>query len=239
LPLLEKPVTVSRAEGDVHVYGNPHIHTSPLNGKTIAENICVGLKRNAPEHAEYFDQNLHRFIEEVDRRTFGDELVRLLGGKLMTNLAQKGKLIPFLENKQYRGQPLSAHLGGWMKAAESLRGLKIVAYHKNISYFAELFDIEIVDYLEPKPGIPPTPGHISAVIDKMRSQHIHILWAENYFDIGQVRKVSDRVGARPVIVALAPGGQPEMRTFFDMFDIWIRELSNAAQETDRPGPSSH
>ena len=126
-----------------------------------------------------------------------------------------------------------------MKAAESLRGLKIVAYHKNISYFAELFDIEIVDYLEPKPGIPPTPGHISAVIDKMRSQHIHILWAENYFDIGQVRKVSDRVGARPVIVALAPGGQPEMRTFFDMFDIWIRELSNAAQETDRPGPSSH
>lgn len=51
--------------------------------------------------------------------------------------------------------------------------------------------------------------------------------------------MSDRVGARPVIVALAPGGQPEMRTFFDMFDIWIRELSNAAQETDRPGPSSH
>ncbi|NLI48332.1 MAG: zinc ABC transporter solute-binding protein [Acidobacteria bacterium] len=155
LRLLETPVTISRAEGDVHIYGNPHIHTSPLNGKTIAENICVGLKRNAPEHAEYFDQNLKRFIEEIDRRTFGDELVRLLGGRVLTDLAQKGQLFSFLENKQYHGQPLSARLGGWMKAAEPLRGLKIVAYHKNISYFAELFNIEIVDYLEPKPGIPP------------------------------------------------------------------------------------
>ncbi|MBP7867535.1 MAG: zinc ABC transporter substrate-binding protein [Acidobacteria bacterium] len=235
LCLAEQPVTVSRAEGDVHIYGNPHIHTSPLNGKIIAENICVGFKRNAPEHAAYFDQNLKRFIDEVDRRTFGPELVKLLGGKLLTDLAQKGKLVPFLAGKQYHGQPLLGRLGGWMKEAEPLRGLKIVAYHKNITYFAELFGIDIVDYLEPKPGIPPTPGHITTVIEKMRAQNIRIMWAENYFDIGQVNKVAERVGAVPVVVALAPGGQPGMNTFFDQFDIWIQSLKKAVQETARKG----
>ncbi len=230
--IAETPITISRAEGDVHIYGNPHIHTSPLNGKTIAENICVGLRKNAPEHAAYFEQNLARFRNEVDRRTFGDELVRLLGGKVLTDLAQGGRLVPFLEKKTYQGRPLISRLGGWMKAALPLRGRKIVAYHKNITYFADLFGIEIVDYLEPKPGIPPTPGHIAHVVDRMRSEDVRVMWAENYFDVGQVRKVAERVGAVPVIVALAPGGQPGMDTFFDQFDIWIRDLNAAFEQAD-------
>jgi ABC-type Zn uptake system ZnuABC Zn-binding protein ZnuA len=232
LKILEAPVTISRAEGDVHIYGNPHIHTSPLNGKVIAENICVGLKRNAPEHSAYFDGNLARFKDEIDRRTFGAELVKLLGGKTLTDLAQGGRLIPFLEKKLYQGEPLIGRLGGWMKDGLPLRGRKIVAYHKNITYFSQLMGFEIVDYLEPKPGIPPSPGHISSVMEKMRSQDIKVLWAENYFDVGTVKKVADKVGAIPVIVSLAPGGQPEMRTFFDQFDIWIRELNRAFEKIE-------
>jgi zinc/manganese transport system substrate-binding protein len=227
LKILETPITVSRAEGDVHIYGNPHIHTSPLNGKTIAENICVGLKRNAPEFSEYFDKNLARFKDEIDRRTFGAELVKLLGGKTLTDLAQAGRLLPFLEKKQYKGKPLMEQLGGWLKEALPLRGKKLVAYHKNISYFSQLLGFEIVDYLEPKPGIPPTPGHIASVLDKMRAMNIKVMWAENYFDVAQVKKVAEKVGAIPVIVALGPGGQPGMNNFFDMFDIWIRELNKA------------
>jgi zinc/manganese transport system substrate-binding protein len=233
LKIIETPITISRAEGDVHIYGNPHIHTSPLNGKTIAENICVGLKRNAPEYSAEFDANLARFKDEIDRRVFGPELVKLLGGKTLTDLAQSGRLVPFLEKKQYKGRSLIERLGGWMKEALPLRGRKIVAYHKNISYFAQLFGIEIVDYLEPKPGIPPTPGHIAHVMDEMRQQNIRVMWAENYFDVGQVRKVADKVSAIPVIVALAPGGQPDIKTFFDQFTVWIRELRRAFQEVDQ------
>ena len=233
LKILETPVTVSRAEGDVHIYGNPHIHTSPLNGKIVAENICVGLKRTAPEHAAYFDANLEKFKAEVDRRTFGPKLVKLLGGKTLTKLAESGRLIPFLEKKQYKGKPLVELLGGWMKAAMPFRGRKIIAYHKNITYFAQLFGVDIVDYMEPKPGIPPTPGHISQVMDKMRAQNIRIMWAENYFDVAKVKKVAEKVDAVPVIVALGPGGQPGMDTFFDMFDIWISEMNRAVESVDK------
>ncbi|MBN1605660.1 MAG: zinc ABC transporter substrate-binding protein [Polyangiaceae bacterium] len=233
LKIIETPITVSRAEGDVHIYGNPHIHTSPLNGKIIAENICVGLKRNAPEYSAFFEQNLARFKNDIDRRTFGAKLVALLGGKTLTDLAQSGRLVAFLEKKQYKGKALIESLGGWMKEALPLRGRKIVAYHKNISYFSQLFGFEIVDYLEPKPGIPPTPGHIAAVMAKMRAQKIRVMWAENYFDVATVRRVADKVGAIPVIVALAPGGQPGMRTFFDQFDVWIRELNRAFSDADQ------
>lgn len=233
LKILDTPITLSRAEGDVHIYGNPHIHTSPLNGKVIAENICVGLSKNAPENAKFFENNLAHFKSEIDRRTFGPELVKLLGGKTLTDMAQNGRLIPFLKKKQYKGKALIDSLGGWLQAALPLRGNKLVAYHKNITYFAQLFDLDIVDYLEPKPGIPPTPGHIAHVMEKMRAQRIRVMWAENYFDVAQVRKVAEKVDAIPVIVALGPGGQPGMHSFFDMFDIWIRELNRAFAQAEK------
>ena len=227
LKIMETPVTVSRAEGDVHIYGNPHVHTSPLNGKVIAENICTGLKKNAPAHASYFEANLERFKKEIDDRTFGPELVKMVGGKTLSKLAERGKLIPFLEKKEYKGKKLIAYLGGWMKKSLAIRGLKIVAYHKNWSYFTALFGLEIVDYMEPKPGIPPTPGHVSSVIEKMKKNNIKVMLAANYFDVGKVRSVAKRVDASPVVVALAPGGEKGMNDFFDQFDIWLDRLVKA------------
>ncbi len=232
LKIVETPVTVSRAEGDVHIYGNPHIHTSPLNGKVIAENIYVGLSKIAPQHSDYFAQNLKKFKDEVDRRTFGPELTKMLGGKVLTNLALRGKLIPFLEKKQYKGKPLVEYLGGWLKQALPLRGRKVVSYHKNWSYFAQVFGLEIVEYMEPKPGIPPTPGHVANVINKMKEMNIKVMLVANYFDISRVRKVSDKVDAIPVIVGLAPGGQEGMNNFFDQFDIWIQGLNKAFKQVD-------
>jgi zinc/manganese transport system substrate-binding protein len=232
LKIVETPITISRAEGDVHVYGNPHIHTSPLNGKIIAENICVGLKKIAPQHAALFEENLKKFKDEVDRRTFGEELVKMLGGKVLTNLALRGKLIPFLEKKQYKGKPLLDYLGGWMKQALPLRGRKVVSFHKNWSYFSQVFGLEVVEYMEPKPGIPPTPGHVANVINKMKELNVKVMLVANYFDISRVRKVSDKVDAIPVIVGLAPGGQDGMNTFFDQFDIWIEELNQAFKQAD-------
>jgi ABC-type Zn uptake system ZnuABC Zn-binding protein ZnuA len=213
----------------VHIYGNPHIHTSPLNGKVIAENICTGLKKNAPEHAEFFEKRLKRFKAEVDRRTFGAELVKMVGGKTLTKLAQRGKLLPFLEQKEYKGQPLIELLGGWMKQALPLRGKRIVAYHKNWSYFSKLFGVEVVEYMEPKPGIPPSPGHVAAVIQKMKQQHIKVMLAASYFDVGKVKTVARKVDAVPVVVPLAPGGGP-IKDFFGQFDNWITKLVAAFDE---------
>jgi zinc/manganese transport system substrate-binding protein len=233
--ILERPKSLDRSLGDIHVYGNPHIHTSPLNGKVIAENIYVGLSRVRPQDADYFRANLRRFKATVDRKLFGAKLVRILGGKLLTQLASKGRLLPFLQKRQYRGKPLLEYLGGWMKKALPLRGRKIITFHPNWIYFTELFGLEVVAFMEPKPGIPPSPRHVKKVIDLMKRENIKVILAANYFDIGKVHLVAEKVGAVPVIVGLAVGGEEGMNTFFDQFDIWIGKLVAAFAAVDSKG----
>lgn len=227
LKILDKPASLDRSEGDVHVFGNPHVHTSPLSGKIIAENITIGLKKISPENGGLFERNLKRFKDEIDKRMFGSELLAMLGSKTLCHLALKGQLIAFLKKKKYKGKPLIDRLGGWMKKALPIRGKKIVAYHKNWTYFTSMFGIEVIGYMEPKPGIPPSPGYIVKLIEKMRKDKIQVLLAANYFDIEKVRRVTEMTGAKPVIVALAVDGQKDIKTFFDQFDVWISSLVNA------------
>jgi hypothetical protein len=135
VPLIERPAALDRSEGDVHVYGNPHIHTSPLNGKIIAENIAIGLRKVAPQHADYFHANLRRFKDEIDRRLFGAELLAVLGSKTLCSLAEKGKLHEFLSGRSYRGKPLLSLLGGWMRAPALL--LELLQGHDTPPFFRE------------------------------------------------------------------------------------------------------
>ncbi len=230
LHIAHAPTTLDRSEGDVHIFGNPHIHTSPLNGKVIAQNIAVGLKRLDPPNAATYDANLARFENEVDVRLFGKELVDALGSKTLTKLAATGKLIPFLESQQYKGQPMIDLLGGWMGQALPLRGKKLVTFHENWTYFLELFGLEVVDYMEPKPGIPPSPGHISSLITNMQEQDVKVMLAASYFDVSKVKLVAERAGAVPVVTGLSVGGQDGMDSFFDQFDIWIPTLLNAYRQ---------
>ncbi|MBN2715798.1 MAG: zinc ABC transporter substrate-binding protein [Deltaproteobacteria bacterium] len=229
IKISEKPTTVSRAEGDVHIYGNPHIHTSPLNGKIIAENICTGLCKVSPSNCALFKDNLEKFKKELDERIFGKALVNMLGEKTLTRLAEQGKLYEFLEGKEYKGQKLIDLLGGWMKKAMPLRHLKIVSFHKNWGYFTTVFGIEVVGYMEPKPGIPPSPGHVASLIDKMKTENVTVMLAANYFDEGKVRAVAEKVNAKAVITSLGPEGEPGMDSYFDQFDVWLDKLLAAVR----------
>ncbi len=227
IDLLEKPTVLSRSEGGLHIYGNPHITTSPLNWKIIAENITIGLEKNDPDNRDYYRANLEAFQNEVDRRTFGPELVKLMGGKLLTKLANSGQLMDFLKNKSYRDKKLLDYLGGWLKEGMVFRNKKIVAYHRNWSYFRQLFGIEIIGYVEPKPGIPPSPKHVEELIRKMKENDVKVVLAANYFDENKVRNICARVGAVPVIVPLYVDGAPGTENVFKLTDYWINHLAEA------------
>ncbi len=229
LKLLEKPSVISRGEGGMHIYGNPHIYTGPLNGKIMARNIMIGLKKVDPAGADTYERNYKRFVARVDRSMYGSKLVKILGSKVLTKLTLSGKLIPFLEGRDYKGKKLSSYLGGWMGKALPLRGRKIVAYHKNWAYFARTFGVNIIDYVEPKPGIPPSPGHVASVVQKMKSQNVKVILAANYYSRGKVKSIADKVGATPVIVALAVGGEAGMGDYFSQYDVWISRLLAATK----------
>ena len=229
IQLLDVPSSYSRSQGDIHVFGNPHIWTSPLNAVQIARNILTGLKRVSPENAAYFTAREKDFEDRIHRSLYGDELVRLLGGQTLADLDLQGKLIDFLASKPYQGAPLISRLGGWLKQTTPFRGRPVVCYHKEWDYFSREFEVPCVDYIEPKPGIPPTPSHVQEVITEMKEQHIQVLLSTNYYDRSQVQEVAARTGARAVIVPGNVGGAPGVDSYFDLINVWVSELARAFQ----------
>ena len=123
----------------------------------------------------------------------------------MERLALSGNFFSFLEANSHEGRPLTQLLGGWLAAAAPFRNKEMICYHKNWAYF-DRFQVHCAEYVEAKPGIPPTPGHVARLIDLMHGQGIKVLLAADYFDRRKVESVAERGGATAVIVPVEPGG---------------------------------
>lgn len=229
IDLLEVPTSLSRAGGDIHVDGNPHIHTDPLNGIIIARNILAGLQRVSPENASTFATRERDFEKRVLEATMGASLVTVLTPTTAFELLRTDKLQDFLARQKYRGQPLASQLGGWLKQGEAFRGKEMACYHKEWAYFSQRFRIDCVTFIEAKPGIPPTPGHVQEVIALMRERKIPVLFASNYFDRKQIEQVAERTGAKAVIVPENTGGAPGVTTYFDLVNAWVGSLAAGFQ----------
>jgi ABC-type Zn uptake system ZnuABC Zn-binding protein ZnuA len=225
--LLEVPENVSRSGGDVHVFGNPHIHTDPINGILIARNIATGLKRVDGGNARAYDANLAAFERRVMVRLFGDRLVELLGGETLFNLARNYEFWAFAEQQTYEGRPLTEYLGGWLAEGAKFRNQRMVCYHKNWVYFSARFKIECAIYVEPKPGIEPSPSHVRKVIDFIETENIEVLFAANYFSRGQVERVASRTGIKHVMVPEHVAGEDGVDDYITLVDTWVSRLASA------------
>lgn len=221
---IEVPRSVDRATGDVHVLGNPHVHTSPINMKVIAKNIAIGLVKVDPDHRDAYENRLKAFLRRIDERIFGKPLVKMIGGERLCALAEKGKLVAFLRKRKIKGEPMIDLLGGWMKKALPLRGRKVVSFHKNWGYFENIFGIDFVAEIEAKPGIPPSPGDVKRIIERMASLDVKVIFAANYFDSSKIRRISEAVGATEVIVPLSVGGAPGITSYWKLVDHWLDRL---------------
>jgi zinc/manganese transport system substrate-binding protein len=226
--ILQKLEKVDRTEGDIHLMGNPHINTGPLNWKIIALNITTGLVKIDPANADYYQANLDEFNDLVDRALFGDELVDIFGGETLSKLLDNNTLFTFLE-KEYQGEKLSAKLGGWLKKAEPFRGKKIIAYHKNWAYFAETFGLEIVGYIEPKPGIPPSAKHVQYMIQTIDEQQIKMMLVASYFERNSPESIADKTGIKAVYLPLFTRAIPGIDNNFQLVDYWIEQINRNIQ----------
>ncbi len=234
LELLEKPASMDRSAGDVHVYGNPHITTSPLNVSVIARNIATGLCKVDPEGCDAYKLNLDDFNNRVARRLYGDRLLELLGVDSLDPLARSGRLVPFLEEHGLLGE-----LGGWLGEAMPLRGQKLVCYHKNWIYFTTLFGLSVVDYVEPKPGIPPTARHVAELIKRIEDEDIRVLLTANYFERRKPELIAERTGIVPVVVPMSVGGEVGVESYFDLVDLWVERLRSAYDAEDAASKHGH
>lgn len=184
--LMQVPSTINRAEGDIHIFGNPHYWLDPLNGKVIARNICNGLEKISPENKVFFEANLKAFDDQIDLK-----------------------------------------MKAWLGAMTVFKGAKVIAYHNEWCYFENRFGLKIVDFMEPKPGIPPTPSQLVKIIKEVEADKIKVIITSPYFTATSSDVVSKQTGAKTLILATSVGAFDEVKTYYDLFDYNIKLLSSA------------
>ena len=117
---------------------------------------------------------------------------------------------------------INAKLQEWGAAMLPFKGQNVVAYHDSWPYFAHRFGVKIDIFLEPKPGIPPSPSHLAEVIAQMKAQHIKAIIVEPFHDRKIAEKVASATGAKVVDFAQFPGGLPGSDSYTKLIDKLYR-----------------
>ncbi len=190
VPLLQVPSSVSREQGDIHIFGNPHYWLDPDRGHSIAQNIHDALVRLQPEDQDYFAANLQTF-----------QL------KLETKIAE------------------------WKRRMQPFEGTRIIAYHNQWPYFEAAFGLEIAEFLEPRPGIPPTSSQLAKVIRLMQQEGINVIIISPYYRPDAAELVARNVGGKVVIMASSVDAFSEVKTYFDLFDYNVDLMIEALNTT--------
>ncbi len=118
----------------------------------------------------------------------------------------------------------------WEKKLAGLRGVPLIAYHNEWPYLEERFGFTIVDFLEPKPGIPPTPGQLRKVISTVKAMSITVIITSPYFTLDAAELVARETGVRIAVLAPSVEAFEGIGSYYDLFDYNVDVLSKAVAQ---------
>ena len=135
----------------------------------------------------------------------------------------------FTRNRDAYLAKLNAKITGWEEAMKPLKGLKFVSYHEHWPYFASRFGLVYFGTIELKPGIDPTPRHITELISSMKSEHVSIVVREPQFPEKVPTLIAQQAGAPLIKLPIMPGGVADTGTYIEMMDYIVHSFVNAAK----------
>ncbi len=115
----------------------------------------------------------------------------------------------------------------WEAEMKPYRGRKVVTYHRSWPNLAKRFGLNVVDYVEPRAGIPPSPAHTVELIALMRRENVKVILVEPYFDLKTPQSVAQQTGAQVVVLMPSVGGEKEITDYFKLFDYDVNLLVKA------------
>lgn len=115
----------------------------------------------------------------------------------------------------------------WAGKSAPLKGVRVVAFHRSWPNFAKYFSLQVMNFIEPRPGVPPSAAHVQSLMAQIRSDKIRLILVEPYFDEKLPRKIAAETGAALVILPPSVGAEPEIKTYFDLFDYDLNLLMKA------------
>jgi ABC-type Zn uptake system ZnuABC Zn-binding protein ZnuA len=119
----------------------------------------------------------------------------------------------------------------WDALLAPYKGLKVVTYHRSWPNFTDRFGLDVIGYVEPRPGIPPSPGHTIDLIAEMKRQNVKILLVEPYFDLKTPQSIGRETGAKVLVMPPSVGGEKEITDYIKLFDYDLGLLVAAIKET--------
>ncbi len=219
---------VTRDQGDVHAYGNPHYWLDPLNGRLAARYIASRLETLYPEHTAEFRSNLAFFLQALDERMFGEALVKRMGGAKLWK-----QLLDDTLERELKQTGLAELGGGWYALMRPYSGRPVATYHRSWNYLLQRFQLRIVGELEPKPGIPPSPRHLHQLSEIFKEQGVQVILQEPFYSSKAAELLAARLpGSKILLCPNSTGGGEGACSYLDMLDQVINRLAKAFSATD-------
>jgi ABC-type Zn uptake system ZnuABC Zn-binding protein ZnuA len=187
IALLEVPDRpVSRAEGDIHLYGNPHYWLNPENVRVMAQAVCDRLCAIDPTQQEVYHERLRAFLARLDQK-----------------------------------------IADWRSQAAPYRGRELVGYHNEWVYLMDFAGLTMAQYLEPKPGIPPTPRQTEFLESYIPQRGIRGIVQATYVPQRTAQVLANRTGAKVVLLCQQVGELPACADYIAMTDYNVTQLVEA------------
>jgi zinc/manganese transport system substrate-binding protein len=158
------------------------------------------------------------------------------GRRIAKGIAAKlGEMDPgdaayFQQRFQDFDKRLSASEQKWDQEMQPYRGRKVVTYHRSFPNFAKHFGLNVIGYVEPRPGIPPTPSHTLDLIRQMKRENTKLILVEPYFDLKTPQSIARGTGGQVVVYLPSVGGEKQVTNYFELFDYDIGLLTKAFNE---------
>jgi zinc/manganese transport system substrate-binding protein len=208
LAILDVPAAGTVVTNEEHAYGNPHMYMEPLVGHTYAKNLEAALGRISPDKVDAWERNREIFDKKLYEAVFGAELVEVMGGgERLEKLCRQGKLDDFLKKNKFKDKPLSDLLGGLLKKAAPLKGMKFISYHDSVNYFSRTYGCDFLMTLEPKSGVAPPPKHLEEVARVAQKENVKVVFVTTCEPVKVAQDFAARIGAKVAVVPSDVGAE--------------------------------
>ena len=121
----------------------------------------------------------------------------------------------------------------WAADLAPYRGAKLVTYHRSWPNFMDRWGLDVIGYVEPKPGIPAPPSHIIQLISDMQRQGVKVIVVEPYFSLKTPDSIANRVGGKVLVLAPSVGGMEGVTDYIQLFDYNVSKLAGALREAGK------
>ena len=146
----------------------------------------------------------------------------------LSKISPENQLL-FQANLKKFNETIDAKIKEWESKLSRFKNTKVIAYHNEWPYFEQRFGLVIVDFLEPKPGIPPTPSQLAKIINTMKRENIKIIINSPYFTSDAADLVARNSGGKVVTLGTSVGANSSIKTYVDLFDYNVNQIISALQ----------